>query len=123
MASDTFDPAVEKAFASINLDGAQRHVFLCVGPDCCAPEQGLAVWDYLKQSLKSRQIAALRTKAGCLRICSGGPWMLIYPEGIWYGNVTIERCERIVREHLGQGRPIAEWIVKEHPLPGEELID
>ena len=53
----------------------------------------------------------LRTKADCLRVCSGGPILLIWPEGITYGGVTPERLERIVRQHVIGGVPIAEWIL------------
>jgi (2Fe-2S) ferredoxin len=105
------------AFDKIGLSSARRHVFLCLGPDCCAPEEGQVVWDYLKRRLAELQIPALRTKAGCFRICRGGPWMVVYPEGIWYGGVTTDRCERIVAEHLRENRPIEEWIVRRQPLP------
>ncbi|HEY3757045.1 MAG TPA: hypothetical protein VGL42_12915 [Opitutaceae bacterium] len=104
-------------FNKIGLTTAQRHVFLCLGPDCCAPEQGQASWDYLKRRLSDLKVPVLRTKAGCFRICTGGPWMVVYPEGVWYGSVTPERCERIVTEHLQQNRPIEEWIARRHPLP------
>jgi (2Fe-2S) ferredoxin len=43
----------------------------------------------------------------------------VYPEGVWYGEVTAERMERIVTEHLDGGRPVKEWIARVHPLvPG-----
>jgi (2Fe-2S) ferredoxin len=115
MASDS---KADAAFAGLKIIQAERHVFLCLGPDCCAPEEGLLVWDYLKQALKSRNLPILRTKAGCFRICSSGPWMVVYPEGVWYGNLTVERCERIVAEHLELGKPIEEWVFKTHPLSG-----
>lgn len=111
------DPIVPAGFAKMNIETAQRHVFLCVGPDCCATSDGLATWEFLKTRLKNLNIPALRTKAACLRVCSGGPWMVVYPDGIWYGRVTPDRCERIVSEHLAQNRPIHEWIEKNHPLP------
>jgi len=110
------DPAITAAFAKMKLGGAGRHVFLCVGPDCCATAGGLATWEVLKARLGGLGVPALRTKAACLRVCTGGPWLVVYPEGIWYGGVTPERCERIVREHLAEGRPVAEWIAVEHPL-------
>ena len=110
------DAAIAAAFEKMGLESARHHVFLCVGPDCCATDDGLATWELLKSRLHQLGIPALRTKAACFRICRGGPWMLVQPDGIWYGAVTPERCERIVREHLAGGRPVAEWIVRTHPL-------
>ncbi len=110
------DPAVTAAFSKMGVDEARRHVFLCVGPDCCATDQGLATWETLKRRISDLGLPALRTKASCFRICTGGPWMVVYPEGIWYGGVTPERCERIVSEHLAAGRPVAEWVARTHGL-------
>jgi (2Fe-2S) ferredoxin len=110
--------AVEAGFAKMQLQNATRHVFLCLGPKCCGAEQGAATWEFLKRRLKELNLPALRTKADCLRVCAGGPWLLVYPEGVWYGEVTPERCERIVNEHLAGGHPVSEWIAREHPLCG-----
>lgn len=107
---------VDAGFSKMKLDGSTRHVFLCVGPDCCAPADGLETWEVLKAGLKSLGIPAMRTKAACLRVCSGGPWMVVYPEGIWYGQVTPEKCKRIILEHLSGNRPVEEWVVRKHPL-------
>ncbi len=105
-------------FAKMKIEIARRHVFLCPGPNCCARETGLATWETLKAACKAEGVDALRTKAECLRLCEGGPWLVVYPEGTWYGGVTPERCERIVREHVNGGRPVAEWVVRTHPLAG-----
>jgi len=113
------DPLITAGFTKMNLPAARRHVFLCVGPDCCVGADGLATWEFLKTRLKQLGIPALRTKAACLRVCRGGPWMVVYPDGIWYGSVNIERCERIVAEHLAANRPVAEWIVCAQPLAAE----
>ncbi len=109
-------PEVAAGFAKIGLEGARRHVLLCAGPDCCAPAAGEATWEVLKDRIRALGLPVMRTQAGCLRICEGGPWMVVYPEGIWYGAVTPERCARIVAEHLAGGKPVTEWVVRVHPL-------
>ena len=70
----------------------------------------LESWRKLKHELKAHAIPALRTKAACLRRCEDGPWLVVYPDGIWYSQVTPERFDRIRREHLEGGVPVAEWV-------------
>jgi (2Fe-2S) ferredoxin len=96
--------------------GPARHAFLCVGPDCCSAAAGEATWETLKRELKAHGSSALRTRAACLRECQRGPWLLVYPEGTWYPEVTPERCASIVTEHLVGGRPVEAWIARRQPL-------
>jgi (2Fe-2S) ferredoxin len=103
--------------AKIGVGGHTRHVFLCIGPSCCAPEAGEAAWDALKKGVKDHQLTACaRTKVGCLRICCEGPTMVVYPEGTYYRNMTAERMGEFVQKHLVEGEPIREWVFAENPL-------
>ena len=107
-----------KTFTEIGLPAARRHLFLCTGPDCCSTEDGLKTWEHLKASLKQCPVPMLRTKAACFRLCHEGPWLVVYPDGVWYSQVTPERFDRIRREHLEGGVPVAEWVRAVQPLPG-----
>jgi (2Fe-2S) ferredoxin len=60
------------------------------------------------------------TKVGCLRVCAGGPILVVYPEGTWYAGMTADRIPRFVQEHLVDGKPIEEWIFARNPLPRSE---
>jgi (2Fe-2S) ferredoxin len=105
-----------------------HHLLLCATPAkalCCPdPAVGIASWDTLKRLVRAWGLEdpsrpegiVLRTKADCLRICAEGPVLLIWPEGIVYGEVTVERIERILREHVIGGTPIEPWILKRMPF-------
>jgi (2Fe-2S) ferredoxin len=110
--SDDLRQGLKKA----GISGATRHLFLCIGPDCCRSCEGEMTWQYMKKRLKEYQLDVMRTKAACFRICTGGPWLVIYPEGTWYGRVTPARFERILQEHVLGGHPIREWITARNDL-------
>lgn len=80
--------------------------------------EGEATWEYIKQRVRETGVPAMRTKAQCFRVCSGGPWLVVYPEGLWYGAVSPVRFERILQEHLLGGRPVAEWVQARNCLDG-----
>jgi (2Fe-2S) ferredoxin len=110
------------ACKKVGIGAISRHVFLCQGPKCCEEKVGEKSWDALKKALKdagmqSGDPVCQRTRVGCLRICMEGPILLVYPEGTWYKEMTPDRIERFVREHLIEGRPIEEWIFARNPLP------
>ena len=51
-------------------------------------------------------------KAGCLDVCSFGPAMVVYPEGIFYGKVKLKDVKEIFESHILNNKPVERLILK-----------
>ncbi len=98
----------------------QRHVFVCSQSrppghprGSCGERGGRAVMDEITRQWQQRQLftQVAVTATGCLGPCGMGPAVLVYPEGIMYGNVTVADVSVIFDEHLLGGKPVERLIV------------
>jgi (2Fe-2S) ferredoxin len=87
----------------------RRHVFVCVNersPDnpkgCCKAKGAEQVRARLKSELATRGLRGLirANNAGCLDQCEHGVTVLVYPEQVWYGGVTVDDVPEIIDRHL-----------------------
>jgi (2Fe-2S) ferredoxin len=97
------------------MEPYSHHVLVCTGGFCSPERRGRALYAHLAELLEREDLlfGPSRVKRGetpCLGVCAGGPIVVVYPEGVWYGNVTLALLERIVVEHLKNGRVVEEAV-------------
>ena len=97
------------------MDPYSRHVLVCTGSYCSPEKKGRQIYAELARLLQREDLlfGPTRVKRGetpCLGVCAAGPIIAVYPDGIWYANVTSVQLERIVVEHLKHGRVVEELV-------------
>jgi len=82
----------------VKMPKFERHIFVCgnVRPaghprGCCDPSGSAELQKRFKQKLAERGLKGKvrANQAGCLDQCEHGPNVVIYPEAVWYGGVTL----------------------------------
>ena len=93
----------------------ERHVFVCTnsrpeghGRGCCTSKGSVDLHAALKAAAAKAGLSerVRVNKAGCLDQCEMGATIVVYPDAVWYGHVTLANVDAIVREHLIDGRPV-----------------
>ncbi len=72
-----------------------------------------ALIEELRKRNLDKEISVIET--GTLGIIGKGVIMVIYPEGVFYGNVKIEDIPELVEEHFIKGRPLKRLIIEATP--------
>ncbi len=94
--------------------GYRKQVLVCGGTGCQSSGSKkvlAALEDELKQQGIENEILVVRT--GCFGLCSLGPIMIVYPEGVFYAQATPEGVRRVVKEHLKEGNICKDLLYKE----------
>jgi len=100
----------------------KKHIFICTNtrpPEHPKGSCGQKGSEELRDKFKKR-IAELGlnkivrvNSAGCLDACEYGISFVIYPEAIWYGNVSEKDIEKIIDEHLVKGKVVESLLIND----------
>ena len=111
----------------------RKHVFVCLNErppghprgDCMSKGSG-DLLKKLKRTLRERGLSEdiRANKAGCLDNCARGCSVVVYPEGVWYGHVTVDDVDELIDRHLIGGEPVERLrLFKDGKKPDEPPAD
>jgi NADH:ubiquinone oxidoreductase subunit F (NADH-binding)/(2Fe-2S) ferredoxin/NAD-dependent dihydropyrimidine dehydrogenase PreA subunit len=87
---------------------------MCAGTGCVA-SGSLKIRSALEEELKKRglneEIKVVMT--GCNGYCAEGPVVEVYPDEVFYQNLTVEEVPKLVEEHFLKGRPYEKLMFRE----------
>jgi (2Fe-2S) ferredoxin len=98
-----------------------KHIFICTNrrdesnpKGSCAAKGSEAIKDRFKKALHERGLKGkMRANAaGCLDQCEHGCTVVVYPEQVWYGHVTVDDVDEIVEKHLVGDVPVERLRLK-----------
>lgn len=96
----------------------EKHIFVCInersdGRKSCGLEVGMALIEKFKklQNEAKLPLKIRAQKAGCFDTCGFGPMVIIYPEGIFYKNVSIDDVDEIFESHVKNNKIVARLVL------------
>ena len=91
------------------------HVFVCTSSRIngqqkgyCHSKEAVGIIQAFMEEVESRDLTneVMVTNTGCFGICSSGPIVLVYPDGVWYKEVTVDDVAEIVESHFENGQKV-----------------
>lgn len=109
-----------------------HHVFVCTGKSCSARDSA-DVLEAFENDLKERGLlfgreakgknphgSVIVTSCASVGFCSIGPAVMVYPDGVWYAQVTAADVREIVEEHLLNNRVVERLALAK--IPAEDRV-
>lgn len=109
------------------MSGFERHLFICVNErseedprGCCVARGAQDVAKALKKRLYAQGMKRVvrANKAHCLDQCARGTVLVVYPEAVWYGGVTVDDVDEIIEQHILGGNPVERLVIPASQLTG-----
>ncbi|HEV8048747.1 MAG TPA: (2Fe-2S) ferredoxin domain-containing protein [Terriglobales bacterium] len=68
-----------------------------------------------KQKLAERGLKSTvrANQSGCLDQCEHGPNLVVYPDAVWYGGVTLADVDEIIDSHIVGAKPVERLRMKD----------
>ena len=97
----------------------KQHVLICTGPRCGGERHSERIrLEFRRQFVRQSLPASVKdTQCICFGLCSYGPNVIIYPDGVVYSGVKPQDVAEIVRSHLLNGQVVERLLFKKRETP------
>ncbi|MBC8014534.1 MAG: (2Fe-2S) ferredoxin domain-containing protein [Sporomusaceae bacterium] len=98
------------------MNKPKHHIFVCTSSRIngqqkgyCHTKGGVDLVMKFMEEVEERDLGGevFISNTGCLGVCEKGPIVVVYPDNVWYGSVTVDDVEAIMEEHIEGGTPVA----------------
>lgn len=102
------------------MDKPKQHIFVCTSSRMngqqkgyCHTKDGVQIVAKFMEEIEDRDLGSevFVSNTGCFSICEKGPIVVVYPDNVWYGSVTLDDVERIMDEHIEGGKPVEDLLI------------
>jgi (2Fe-2S) ferredoxin len=121
-----------EALAPVIIAPIRHHVFVCTGKSCSAVDSALVKAEFERELLargilfgkekkgKNPRGTVVLSESSSVGFCAIGAAVMVYPDGIWYGQVQASDVPEIVEEHLVNGRVVQRLALLKVPSEGKQ---
>lgn len=97
------------------------HVFVCTSSRIngqqkgyCFSKDAVSIVQSFMEEIENAGLTddVMVTNTGCFGICSQGPIVVVYPENVWYKEVTVDDVPEIVESHFQNGVKVDRLEIK-----------
>jgi (2Fe-2S) ferredoxin len=125
------DPKTIEALAPVTTAPIRLHIFVCTGKSCSAVDSAEVKTAFERELLarnmlfgkekkgKNPKGSVLVTECASVGFCAIGAAVMIYPDGVWYGQVRADDVPELVEEHVLNGRVVRRLALLRVPCEGK----
>lgn len=93
----------------------QKHIFVCINErDAAAPRKscgettGLSIAKRFKELIQEHKLrmSVRAQRSSCFDFCEDGPIAVVYPEGVFYKQISINDVDEIFESHILNNTPV-----------------
>lgn len=97
--------------ATWNLAGTKHHVLICNGGSCMR-KGGEEVTSAIREEIARIELHSdvHTTRTRCNGRCEDACVVIVYPEGVWYKGMTVDKGRELVQKHLRKGQLLEDMV-------------